>query len=113
MNCVKRNGQVAVLVSHGFGAGWSTWNPAYPEMLYDPDVVELLEAPRPMFPSEQEEAICALLARLGRYPDAYFGGADGLRVHWVPSKARFRIDEYDGSESLVLLDSDPDTKEAP
>ena len=37
-----------------------------------------------------------------KYPEAYCGGLKDLEVNWVPVGARFRIDEYDGAESLVL-----------
>jgi hypothetical protein len=113
VNYVKRNGKVAVLISRGFGAGWSTWNPEHPEMLYDPDVVALLEAQPQLSSDAKEAAVSALLNDLARYPGAYFGGADGLYIHWIPSGARFKIDEYDGSESLILVDSDSSIKETP
>jgi hypothetical protein len=38
--CKNKKGQIAVLVSGGFGAGWSTWN--QPELAYDKRVVEFL-----------------------------------------------------------------------
>ena len=37
-----------------------------------------------------------------KYQDEYFGGLEDLEVKWVPVGARFRIDEYDGAETLVL-----------
>ena len=40
MEKVIRNGKVAVLVSNGYGAGWYTWNKAYPECLFDKKMVE-------------------------------------------------------------------------
>jgi hypothetical protein len=91
---VVREGHVAVLVSSGFGAGWYSWH-SIEALLFDPVVVEMVEQGR----LEEIEAYVN-----SQYPDEspYCGGVDGLGVHWVPVGARFRIDEYDGAESLVL-----------
>jgi hypothetical protein len=43
MQKMLRDGQVAVLVSPGFGAGWYTWH-SIEELVYDPSIVEWLEA---------------------------------------------------------------------
>ena len=91
------DGRVAVLVSPGFGAGWSSWvaREFREQLLFDPAVVELVESGAD---SSAIEQYCE-----GRYgSDLYYGGADDLIVQWVPVGARFRIHEYDGSESLVL-----------
>lgn len=95
MNKVIRDGEVAVLVSGGYGAGWSTWNYEFPECLFDPEIVELIEQEK----SPQEIADFAL-QKYGE--NFYTGGADGLYVYWVPQGSEFLIDEYDGSESLQL-----------
>lgn len=91
--CV-RDGRVAVLVSPGFGAGWFSWH-GIEALLFDPAVVELVESGAD---SSVIEQYCEEL--YGDEP--YFGGAGDLIVEWVPVGARFRIHEYDGSESLVL-----------
>jgi hypothetical protein len=92
MKKLVRDGQVAVLVSPGFGAGWYSWHHVE-ELLYDPSVVEWLEQGE----MSKIEAYLAL-----KYQDEYFGGLEDLEVKWVPVGARFRIDEYDGAETLVL-----------
>lgn len=94
MNKVVRDGKVAVLISPGYGAGWSTWNPGKTELLFDPTIVDLvLSEAEP----EKIEAYIDL-----KYPEAYTGGVGDLIVKWVPEGAKFRINEYDGAESLVL-----------
>lgn len=35
----NEKGEVAVLVSPGFGAGWYSWNKDRPELLFDKDIV--------------------------------------------------------------------------
>ena len=92
MNKLIRAGQVAVLVSPGFGAGWYSWHHVE-ELIYDPSVVEWLEQGE----MSKIEAYLAL-----KYKDEYFGGLADLVVMWVPEGARFRIEEYDGAERLVL-----------
>ena len=92
MNKLIRDKKVAVLVSPGFGAGWYSWH-SIEELLYDPSIVEWLE-------QDNMPKIQAYLAL--KYKDEYFGGLEDLVVMWVPVGAKFRIKEYDGSESLVL-----------
>ena len=94
---VIRDGKVAVLVSAGYGAGWYSWNSDCPALLFDPALVEAVEA-------RDRDRIIARANEL--YPDGYFGGADGLYVEWLKPGTLFRIDEYDGSESLVTQQDD-------
>jgi hypothetical protein len=97
MKKLIRDGKVAVLVSGGFGAGWSTWNYDEPQMLYDPVIAEMLEQSK----GESEiEKYCG-----EQYPNAYLGGLDGLYVAWLPEGTAFRIHEYDGSESVEIRDA--------
>ncbi len=90
MEKLIRDGKVAVLVSPGFGAGWYSWH--FEEaLLFDPSVVEWVE-------TQELDKIQAYMEL--RYPEAYCGGLEDLEVN--PLGIRFRIDEYDGAESLVL-----------
>jgi hypothetical protein len=92
-----KDGKVGVLVSPGFGAGWSTWADSAERetALMDKRLVEA--------------ALSGNVAELRRVadelcPESYKGGLDDVIVEWVPVGGRFRIDEYDGSESLVAAD---------
>ena len=95
MKKVIRDGKVAVLVSQGYGAGWYSWH-GIKELLYDPNIVRILENP-----DEDEDAYT-----IERYceetygDDSYYGGVDGLVIVWVPEGTSFMIHEYDGSESI-------------
>ena len=93
MNKVIRNGQVAVLYSPSHGGGWYSWNPAYPELLFDPAIVEFLE-------KQQLEELKVYITL--KYPDVYTGGLDGLMVGWLPEGTEFIIEEYDGAESIKI-----------
>lgn len=93
MEKVIRDGKVAVLYSPGFGAGWSTWNYSFPECLFDPDIVEMVE-------KEIDAHEIAQFAEKKYGEEFYAGGADDLRIVWLTEGTLFRINEYDGSESL-------------
>ena len=93
MEKIIRDGMIAVAVSYGYGAGWSTWNGIDPrdarfnQLFLDGDIDEIV--------------------RICDEEDLYAGGASGVAIEWVPDGTKFRIDEYDGSESLVTEDEDP------
>ena len=82
MKKIIRDGQVAVLYSPGFGAGWSTWNPTFPECIFDPEIVRFVEQ---------------------KYGDEFYaGGVEDLIIVYLPEGTEFVINEYDGSESVHL-----------
>jgi hypothetical protein len=93
MNKLIRDGKVAVLYSPGYGAGWSTWNQECPELLFDPGIVSLLE-------EERFDELHTYLAI--KYPKLYDGGLEDLTIEWIPQGTLFRINEYDGNETIEL-----------
>lgn len=96
---VIRDGQVAILVSPGYGAGWSTWADNAEVAVFDPEVVEWVESGKPEDVFREKED--AWEERIG-----YLGGADQLGIQWVPVGSRFYIEEYDGSETLHVIGPD-------
>lgn len=97
MEKLNEDGKVAVLYSPGFGAGWYTWNYEYPEILFDPGIVRFVEKKK----WDELETYVTL-----KYPEIYKGGMRDLEVMWVPEGALFKVNEYDGSESLELKEND-------
>ena len=95
MRKLIENGKVAVLYSPEFGAGWYTWNQAYPELLFDPAMVKLVEK------GQYDEL--ATYVEL-KYPGIYTGGLKNLKVEWIKEGSQFRVVEYDGSESIEVND---------
>lgn len=91
-----RDGKVAVLVSHDYGAGWYSWHKDE-RLLFDPRIVEMLENDCDLY---EIESYCEKTYG----DDIYYGGIDGLVVHWVSVGTQFKIDEYDGAERLVISD---------
>ena len=107
MNKVIRNGEVAVLFSLGYGIGWYAHNRQHPGILYDWRVVAWVEdgkpdARRSLLKADLEDT----------YPGIYLGGIDDLEIRWVPVGTRFYIHEYDGSERVVLVDTELDIRVA-
>jgi len=100
MEKYKQGNMVAVLISRGYGAGWSTWNHQYKEqMLFDPEIVQLLL-------NEAGDEAIAKIAEV-KWPDAYVLGSDGLTIEWMPEGTEFIIEEYDGHESVAYKELTP------
>jgi len=99
MEKVIRDGNVAVLYSPGFGAGWFTWNTEHESMLYHPMLVDLVLSNESDWQAKAE-ALATLI-----WPGAYLGGLRDLTVEWIPKGTLFKIDEYDGSESIEYKES--------
>ena len=96
MNKLIKDGKVAVLISPGFGAGWSTWNREYPEMLFDPGLADLV------LKGDQDQILTYVTVK---WPNAYLGGLGDLTVAWVDQGQQIKVEEYDGSESIEYRDS--------
>jgi len=84
------DGKVAVIVSPGYGAGWSTWGEA--ESCLDGELAQAILDERPL---EDLELIAA-----NNWNNQYAGGVEDCVVQWVQEGQPFEIDEYDGNESL-------------
>jgi len=96
MEKVIRDGLVAVLYSPGFGAGWFTWNMEDEQILFHPKIVAMVESGR-----RNELTKEWVLENLGI--DIYTGGAENLQITWLREGQAFRIEEYDGSESVITV----------
>jgi hypothetical protein len=94
--------EVAVLVSCGFGAGWSTWNREVEEtLLFHEDLADyVLEHAKDGLTEESIKIILETI--LGEDEDVYVGGVDGLHIRWIEQGLAFVVSEYDGSEGLSL-----------
>lgn len=93
-----------VLISSGYGAGWSTWNTNCLKMATDKDIIELFESgcsKRQMKKLIKDKGI---LDDRGHAP--YVGGFDKLKVVEVPKGSLFKIREYDGKEHIEIFDPD-------
>lgn len=95
-----KDDRMAVLVSPGFGAGWSTW--ICPEAAYDKRIIEYwIENGNDI----DEDIFTNLLKDWGYNESSiYLGGWYNIILKWVKIGEFFYIEEYDGSEMLVNQD---------
>lgn len=115
---IREDGKAAVIVSHGFGSGFSSWHDR--DMAVDGRVVRWLYDNCSVFSDEREEDedyirvyddqiddFKDFLNSIG-YKDVSLyclhGGRDGLSIHYLPTGTVFRINDYDGAESIEILD---------
>ena len=93
-----KHDRYGVLVSHGYGAGWSTWN--RPSIAYDRKVIEYWLTHK----DEKIELIEQWFAANG-YPNTYISYSNwhNLVLEWVPPNVYWRIREYDGAETIERL----------
>ena len=85
--------KVGVLVSRGYGVGWSSWG--NPKSCLDKELVSAFER------KAAEEEICAIASK--NWPEQYQGGLMDCEVESVEVGTFIRINEYDGSESLEIM----------
>lgn len=100
INKMVVDGKVAVLVSPGYGAGWSTWaqdDAAQLELMFNAQIVQAV--------IDGENTKAAEIAT-AKFPDFYTGGAGALCVMWITQGVAFRIDEDDGFESIEFFGDD-------
>ena len=90
-------GCVGVLVSRGYGAGWSTWIDGDVDLLcMDYNLVEMC------LQGADENVVSEYLKSKG-FDHPYTGGWSSCEVCWVREGESFVIDEYDGNESITYM----------
>ena len=92
----NENDELGVLVSYGFGAGWSTWNSK--ELAYDKRIIEK------WLKKVTSDEMCDYIESLG-YRRPYMGGYENLELEFIPRGTMFCIHEYDGAESIETIES--------
>lgn len=92
------DGQLAVLISPNYGAGWSTWNDYGIDLAIDKRIVE---AKLRRTYENDLDGLKAFLESIG-YHGVYTGGWSDIIIHWVNKGTSFKIDEYDGHESIDI-----------
>lgn len=109
----KDRTKYAVLVSHGFGIGWSTDMYRYPEIAYDKRVIDWYlqltpEQMQKLHNYTKEESYIRETQRffrqLGYKECVSFLGLKPDMIEWVPVGSTWRILEYDGAEHIEYFD---------
>jgi len=91
-----------VLVSRGYGAGWSTWNDKMKEVATYAPIIEFIEqghSPGLLEGGDTTHLLVRQMMRDLELGSFYTGGACGLCVQEVDGP--FYIEEYDGAERVV------------
>ena len=116
-------GDLLVLVSVGYGSGWSTdpymhknvsrrllMDSRIVRFFYDTYIAPLIGKPRScgccslLCQCRPDKApMEKLLKELG-LPDVDLGGLRDLEIQSVPANKQFRVQSYDGAESITLFD---------
>jgi len=92
-----------VLISKGYGAGWSTWadNKYKQFLLFDKGLIELAKRKAP-----EEEVKEYIKSKLGEEADIYMGGWNQIEIIEVEDDDKFRVTEYSGAEGLEFRDNE-------
>ena len=101
MEKVIKDGNVAVVIAPRCGGGWSTWNNKEFEetLLFHPKIVNaVLSGDRLKM---DEDWFVENFGEEYRY--VWTGSRDELVVAWIKEGTIFKIDEYDGAESIFVV----------
>lgn len=112
----NEKGQVGVLVSVGFGAGFSTWNSYGIKLALDKRVIEFYLSHKEdnefwdevdsWEPAEATVMVRDFFSSIGYTNHICVLGMKDLQLKFVNKGDLIRINEYDGSESLEVLNED-------
>ena len=94
---------IEILYSPGFGAGWSTWTHILtPDQTYrmiaHPTIVAMAKKEIPF----DKDQILSTIFEDEPIESFFMGGWEDIRVRALPVGTVFRINEYDGSESIEI-----------
>lgn len=99
MKKLIKDGKVAVIYSPEYGGGWSTCNEEHAEeLLFNHELAMLIVDGKHHNLTGKE--VKKILNLEDEY--VYLGALGDLEVEWLPVGTRFRVDEYDGREQIIL-----------
>lgn len=87
-----KDGKVGVIISPGYGTGFYTGG-APLEAVFSPPLITMI----------QNRDLYGVYKILKEKHNFYFMDLFNLDVKWIPQGSRFKITEYDGSESIEIL----------
>lgn len=105
------HGNLAILISPGFGTGWSTDNEIL-EFAIDAELVKMVyDAVHPSsVPKEKIEKRCKEIVDEIDKPDPYFYlnlfGWNNVIIKWIPKGKVFQIRNYDGNEYIQYFNKE-------
>ena len=87
-----KDGKVGVIISPGYGTGFYTGG-APLEAVFSPSLITMIE-------NRDLHGVSRVLQEKYNF---YLMYKHDLDVKWIPQGSRFKINEYDGSESIEIL----------
>jgi hypothetical protein len=109
---ITSNGEVAILYSPGYGSGWSTDvgdREIKKQFIFDSNIVRHVTSKEFKHNFTEEKYVKFMKTIFPSYESEFisFPNFDSflqLMVTFVPVHTQFRINEYDGSESVEIFD---------
>lgn len=97
-----KDGDIEILISPGFGAGWSTWDSNSINLAVDKKIIDFFKKYGKYVSLDK---LKTFLESIG-YEGVYCGGWKNIVIEKIKPNCKFRIDEYDGSEELISYEDD-------
>ena len=95
MDKLVKDGRVAIVISPGYGAGWSTWN-EIPDLEKHPVIAQMI------LDGQKDDLTEEFLKNLLGVDYICTLGLLDAMVEWVEEGERDEINEYDGHETLFI-----------
>lgn len=101
---LNEKNEVAVMISRGYGAGWSTWaeSDILRHVIFDSRIIRYKFLGE--YAEHNYESFMKNIVGFAEDIIPYEGGFPALMVQFIPEGTQFRINEYDGSESIEIFD---------
>ena len=96
---INAKGLVGVIISPEFGAGFHTWN-EIPGLCFDRDVIQKLIEDKPI--QEISDFVEDKYAHTGYVSTL---GLRDAEIVWLKPGTQFFLNEYDGFESITLIEN--------
>lgn len=95
-----------ILVSNGFGAGWSSWasEKQFEIATYQP-VIDFLEGGGKGSDLDEDHPLIKKMCEDLELDSFYTGGASDLHTQFLPDETKFFIENYDGSEYVITSEN--------
>ena len=104
-------GEIGILVSYGYGAGWSSWSEYGIKLAVDKRIIEKFNEHidddewcreiGSFHDNDIQTEFQNFLSSIG-YDNVYLGGLKDCKLVFVPKGSAVRITEYGGNENLEI-----------
>lgn len=96
-------GDIEILISPGYGAGWSTWDYDYGvNLALDKRIIDFYKK---HYEEVDLKQLQEFLESIG-YKNVFCKGWNKVKIFTIPKNCKFKIIEYDGDEELITFASE-------